>query len=61
MYGNGWETFRISGSGRETLPDVLGVVVGLYEYPGGVERPSRMSGSGRKTLQDVRKWSKDPP
>ena len=54
---------RMSGSGRESLPDVWlwsggpskwpGVVGGPSGCPAVVGRPSRLSGSGRKTLPDV--------
>ena len=58
---------RMSGNGREALPDIREwsgdppkcsvVVGGLYEYLGVVGFPSQMSESCWKTLQDVRKWS----
>ena len=63
--------FRMSGSGRDTLPDVwewsgdppgyLGVVGRPAGCPGVVERLSRMSGSGLETLVYVRKWWKPLP
>ena len=56
---------RMSGSGREALPD------GRESLPDGREalldirdwfrRPFRMSGSGRVALLDVREWTEGPP
>ena len=61
----------MSGSGRETLPDIRelsreppgwpGVVGSHYKYPGVVERTSQMSGSGREPLPNVRELSGGPP
>ena len=51
----------MSGSGRESLPNVqecLGVPPGC---PGVVGSPFLMSGSGHEALPDVREWSKGPP
>ena len=57
----------MSGSCRETLPDVWKwweALLGDREWSGDppesrgvVMRPSLMSGSGREALPDVREWS----
>ena len=44
----------MSGSGRESLPDIQMWSVGPPVSPEVVVRPSQISGSGRKTLLDVR-------
>ena len=44
----------MSGSGRESLPDVLEWSGGPPGCPGVVGKTSRMSGSGREILLDVR-------
>ena len=44
----------MSGSGRESLPDIQMWSVGPPVSPGVVGRPSQISGSGRETLPDVR-------
>ena len=59
---SGWPS-RLSGSGREALPDVSvwsrgppnvkEWSEGLPGCPGVVGRPSRMSGSGREAISDV--------
>ena len=53
----------MTGSSRESLPDVR-LVVWTYKMPGSggealpdVQRPSRMFSSGREALPDVREWS----
>ena len=71
MSGKGQEAFRISGSGWETIPDLLkwsGGLPGcprdvgrLSRIPGVVGRPSRMPGSGRETLPNVWEWYGGPP
>ena len=51
---------RMSGSGREALPDVRegeGSPPGCAEVVG---RPSRMIGIGREAILDVRDWSEEP-
>ena len=51
----------MSGSGRETLPEVW---KWSGDHPGSVEmvgRPSRRSRSGRETLPEVWKWSETIP
>ena len=63
MSGSGGRPSRLSGSGREALPDFwewsgdpyrcLGVVGDPPGCPGVVGRPSWMSGSGQETLPDV--------
>ena len=46
--------FRLSGSGREAIPDIRGVV----GTPSQMSRmSSRMSGSGRETFRDLRELS----
>ena len=60
----------MSGSGRETLPDVPewwealpDIRVWSKGYPECSEMvgsPARMSGCGREALPDVREWSRDP-
>ena len=62
---------RMSGSGREALPDVWGGREALTDvqersgvspgFPGVVRSLSRMSGSVRKALPDVREWLGGPP
>ena len=47
----------MSGSGRETLPDVQEWSGGPPESSGVVAKLSRMSGSGREALPDVWEWS----
>ena len=51
----------MTGSGRETLPDVRESLPDVQEWSGGppecpgvVGMPTRMTGSGRQTLLDVR-------
>ena len=78
MSGSGREASRVvgrssqmSGSGRETLPDVWEwsggpsgcprVVGGPPRYPGVVGKPFRMSGSGQEALPDIREWLGVPP
>ena len=48
---------RISGSGREALPDIRDLSGSLRGCLGVIGRPSQMSGSGRESLGDVREWS----
>ena len=48
---------RMSGSGREALPDVREWSGGPPECPAVVGRPFRMSGSGREALPKVREFS----
>ena len=57
MSESGRETLRISGSGREALPDVWEWSEGPHECLGVVGRPSRMSGSGQEALSDIQEWS----
>ena len=52
---------RMSGSGRESLPDVREWLRGPPGCPEVVERPYRMSGSGGEDLPDVWQGSGDPP
>ena len=49
--------FRISGSGRETLPNVRECWGAFAD----VREASRKSGSGREALPDVREWSEAIP
>ena len=61
---------RMSGNGRETIPDILELSESLpevREWSGGhpgrsgvVGMPSHMSGNGRETLLDVREGSAVP-
>ena len=60
MSGSGQEFLLISGSGRETLPNVREWSGGPAGCPGVVERPSQMFGSCREPLTDIREWSRDP-
>ena len=46
-----------SGSGRETLLEVLRWSGDYFGGPEADEGPSRRSGSGREIVQKVRKWS----
>ena len=57
----------MSGSGRETLPDVRETLPDVREWSGGlpgcpgvVKRPSRISESGREAILDVRVLSGGP-
>ena len=50
----------MSGSGRESLPDVREWSGGPIRSPGMVGGPYQMSGSGRESLPDVREWSGGP-
>ena len=52
---------RMSGSGREALPDVREWSGGPPGCLGVVGRTSRMSGSSREVLPDVREWLGGPP
>ena len=59
---------RISGSGRESLPDFWewsgdhpGCPGDPFGCPRVVGRPSRISGSGREAHPDVREWSGGNP
>ena len=45
--------FRMSGSGREALPDVREWLGGPPGCPGVVCSRSQMSGTGQETLSDV--------
>ena len=46
----------MSGSGRDTLPDIQEWSEASARYPCVVGRPSRMSGSGRDDLPDILEW-----
>ena len=52
---------RMSGSGRDALPDVRQLSRGPTGCPAVVGTPSRLSGSGREALPNVREWSGCPP
>ena len=52
---------QMSGSGRETLPDVREWSGGPLECPGVVRSSSRMAGSGQEALLDVRELSRVSP
>ena len=63
-----WRPSRMSGNGRETLPNVQEALWAVWECSEGplgceevVGRPSGMCGSGLDGLQDVRVWSGGPP
>ena len=55
----GWP-FRMSGSGRETLPDVRECSEGPLHCPRVVGRLSQKSGRGWEAHTDVREWTGDP-
>ena len=68
MFGSSREAPQMSGSARETLPDVPEWLRGppRCSVPpigclGVVGRPSRMSGSGLEALPNVQEWSGDCP
>ena len=50
----------MSGSGRESIPDVQEWSWSTLVCPRVVGRPIRMSGRSRESLQDDRKWSRGP-
>ena len=52
---------RLSGSGREALPDVQKWSGGPPGCPGVVGWPSQMFESGRMTIPNVREWSEALP
>ena len=61
MSGSGGKPLQISGSGRESLPDIRewsGVPPG---YSGVVGRSSWISRSGWEAIPDVWEWTGDPP
>ena len=60
MFGSSQEAPQMSGSARETLPDVPEWLRGPPGCPRVVRRPSRMSGNGREALSNIREWSGDP-
>ena len=67
MSGSGREPFRMSGTGRETLPDVQESLLDVRECSEGppgcptvVESLSQNSGSGWEGLPDVWEWSEVP-
>ena len=67
MSGSGERPSRMSGSGRDALPDVWewsgcppgcpGVVEMPLRMSGMARRPSRMSESGLEAVPDVQKWT----
>ena len=57
MSGSGREHTRMSGNGREALPDVREWSGGPPGCPGVVGMPSRMSRSGWEALPENREWS----
>ena len=57
MSGSGRESLRMSGSGREGIPDVRELLGDPRGCPGVVGKISGMSGSVREALLHVRAWS----